>query len=126
MKKFNTNIVDWDKFLLDTDKELKKKGYRKFNQNYRFEDFSYWKTIKDKNENKLYQIGLLIYDMRKYIGGHYVSIEFCCLLFSEGRIEMTVSEKINVDKFEEMSLHFYQTMSNYIIKKNNESQTNSD
>lgn len=114
MRKLNNNIVDWDKYLIDIDKEFKIKGYKKFNQNYKSEDYSYWKTVKDEDGNKLYQVGLLIYDFRKYVGRHHISIAYCCILFSEGRIELNVSEKINVDKFEEMALYFYQTMANYI------------
>jgi hypothetical protein len=109
---------NWDKWIEDLHKNIIKSGYQKFNQNHRREDFSYWKNFKDDNNNKIYQIGVLVYDYRKFMtpedySCNRIGIAFNCLLFSEGRIEMEVSEDISLDKFEEMALSFYKTMSNH-------------
>ena len=57
--------TSWDEWLSETETKLKEVGYRKYVQNYKNEDFYCWKTFKN-GEDKIYQIGILFYDFRKY------------------------------------------------------------
>jgi hypothetical protein len=85
-----------------TEEILKENGYSKYYQNFKYETFSYWKTIKDKDE-KLYQIGVLFYDLFNKI-----SIQFECLLI-ENSLNMSYCEDITIEEFEAMAEKFYST-----------------
>lgn len=90
-----SSSTDWAKYLEELDSFLRAKGFRKYNQNHRSEDFAYWKEYGEK-----YQIGLLIYDWRKYpkyIFEKKISIAFECMLLEiDGRcVKNTVYEGRN-------------------------------
>ena len=106
-------VVDWDAWLEDLDIFLKDKGYLKYHQNYKRETFAYWKKF-DSN----YQIGLLIYDFRKYkevdANANRISIQFEFMFVDiEERIDLSVSKALNLAEFEEMGKVFYETMKHY-------------
>lgn len=110
------NTIDWDQYLIDLDTDLYSKGYRKYKQNYKNEDFCYWKTFN----NKQYQVGLLLYDFRKYmdrdpIGCNRIGIQYQCMILEfDNRMDLSVSDdKISLEKFEEISKDFYICMKKY-------------
>jgi hypothetical protein len=55
----------WGEWLSETETKLKEIGYKRYVQKHKNEDFCYWKTFKN-GEDKIYQIGILFYDFRKY------------------------------------------------------------
>jgi hypothetical protein len=91
-------------------------GYRKFFQNHKNEDFCYWKTFKN-GEDKIYQIGLLFYDFRKYADrdpmANRISVMYQCMLLCDDRIDIDVSKDIDLPEFELMAKTFYEAMSQY-------------
>jgi len=107
--------TDWDKYLEYLDSFLKGKGFIKYAQNYKREDFTYWKQYDEK-----YQIGLLIYDWRKYPQYKLekkVSISFECMLLGiDERCDLCVSKDIELHEFEMIADSFYNSISN-IYKK---------
>ena len=108
--------TDWDSWLLEFETNLKEIGYIKFVQNHNNEDFCYWKTFKN-GEDKIYQIGVLFYDFRKYadIGpmANRIGVMYKCMLLCDDRIDMDVSKEIDLPEFENMSKTFYEAMSQY-------------
>lgn len=111
--------IDLDKWLLDLHSEITKIGYTKHNKHINSESFSYFKTFRDDNHNKIYQIGVLIYDCREYGSimheNNRVGIEFhCYLLQQEGRFDLSVSHNISIGEFEEMALSFYKSITQYL------------
>ena len=107
-----SSSTDCAKYLEDLDNFLKDKGFRKYNQNHKGEDFAYWKQYDEK-----YQIGLLIYDLRKYPQDDFekrVSIAFECMpLEIDGRCDLCVSKDIELHEFEMMADSFYNTKAEY-------------
>jgi hypothetical protein len=105
---------DWDAWLMEVEANLSKSGYRRYNQNLRSEDFAYWKTFY-KKEKKIYQVGILFYDFRKYgdLNVHQISVQWQCILLCDDRIDLSVSKEIEVAEFEEMAKTFYEAMSQY-------------
>jgi len=101
---------NWDLWLENIDEHLKELGYRKYHQKLKNEDFAYWKPYKDSEAKDLYQIGLLVYDFRKFDHRQGVSIQFECMLYCDERIDLTVSDNITLEKFEAMSEDFYYAM----------------
>lgn len=108
--------TNWDSWLLEFETNLKELGYRKYVQNYKNEDFCYWKTFKN-GDDKLYQIGVLFYDFRKYAerdpNANRIAIMYHCMLLCDDRIDMDVSKEIDLSEFEAMSKTFYEAMSQY-------------
>jgi hypothetical protein len=109
---------NWDIWLDKVDTKLKSLGYIKHKQNYKKEDFAYWKTHKINNK-PAYQIGLLFYDFRKYAyhqdSIEKVSVQFECLFAGiDSRIDLSVSKNITLEQFEEMALTFHSSMSKYV------------
>ena len=108
--------TDWDGWLFEVETNLKELGYRKYVQNHKNEDFCYWKTFKN-GDNKLYQIGVLFYDFRKYVerdsNANRISVMYQCMLLCDDRIDMDVSKEIDLPEFETMSKTFYESMSRY-------------
>jgi hypothetical protein len=102
--------------LENIDAHLKELGYRKYNQKLKHEDFAYWKTYKDNEGKELYQIGLLVYDFRRFEPKHGVSVQFECVLYCDERIDLTVSDDITLEKFEAMSEDFYHAMKKHYKK----------
>ena len=109
---------DLDKELLELEKSLKEKGYRKFVQNYKSEDFAYWKSVNDKDGNKLFTIGLLFYDWRehqhKFNIPETIGIQYECMTIGEDRIDMSVSKDITIEQFELMCNDFYESIKKHI------------
>ena len=108
--------TSWNEWLLETETKLKELGYRKYVQNHKNEDFCYWKTFKN-GEDKIYQIGILFYDFRKYAdcdpNANRIGIMYECMILSDDRIDMCVSKNIHLNEFELMSKTFYEAMSQY-------------
>ncbi len=110
-------FTSWNDWLSETESKLIEFGYRKYKQNYKHEDFCYWKVFKD-GENKIYQVGVLFYDFRKYVDrdpySNKIGIMYECILLGEDRIDMCVSKNIDLVEFEYMAKEFYLTMKKYI------------
>jgi len=104
-------MTSWDDWLIETEKKLKELGYSRHVQNHKKEDFCYWKTFK-KGNDKLYQIGILFYDFRKYASNR-IGIMYECMLLCDNRIDMSVSENIELKEFELMSATFHEAMSKH-------------
>ena len=105
-------ITSWDEWLFETETKLKEIGYRKYVQNHKNEDFCYWKTFKN-GEYKIYQIGILFYDFRKYADANRIGIMYECRILGKDRIDMCVSKNIDLVEFENMAQTFYRAMSQY-------------
>lgn len=102
-------------WLEKTELKLKGLGYRKYHQNLKNEDFAYWKSFSD-GDKKIYQIGLFFYDYRKYdINNIGVQFEFM-FIDSDNRIDLSVSDNISLEQFEEMGITFYNSMKKYVKK----------
>ena len=108
--------TSWDEWLSETETKLKELGYRKYVQNHKNEDFCYWKTFKN-GEDKIYQIGILFYDFRKYADSdpyaNRIGVMYECMILCDDRIDMCVSKNIYLNEFELMSKTFYEVMSQY-------------
>ena len=118
LEKYTDNgNVDWDGWLSEFENKLSELGYRKYCQNHRYETFCYKKTFKEDNK-KLYQVGILFYDFRKYKynypSANHIGIMYDCILLGKDSIDMTVSKEIDVPAFEEIAKKFYNTMSEFI------------
>lgn len=117
-----TSINSWDEWLREAEDSLGARGYRKYKQNLKNEDFAYWKSFHDSDDNKIYHVGLFFYDLRKFNhldeGGHErIGVQFICMLNdSDGRIDLSVSKDITLEHFESMSLEFYNSISKYCSK----------
>lgn len=108
-----TDKKDLDKWLSDYEAYLKEKGYNRYVQRYKSEDFAYWKSISIDDE-KAYQIGLLFYDYRKFTSDERrIGIQYECHILGDYRIDLVVSKDITLEIFEEMSEKFYNTMKKY-------------
>lgn len=109
--------IYWKVWLQDFDKEVIDLGYRKYNQNHKSEDFSYWKTFYD-GEEKIYQVGILVYDFgmysEEYPNANRVSVQYECYLLCDNRIDLSVSKDISLSEFEDMAKTFYETMIRYV------------
>ena len=107
----------WTAWLNVLENTLKDKGYRKYNQSHKKEDFAYWKTIRNKKGQKIYQIGILFYDFRKYADNERIGLLFECMLIGGDRIDLSVSKDISIDTFENMCKKFYSYMKSFNKKK---------
>ncbi len=108
--------TSWDEWLSETETKLKEIGYRRYVQNHKNEDFCYWKTFK-KGEDKIYQIGILFYDFRKYADrdpyANRIGIMYECMILLGDRIDMSASKNIDLFEFEKMAKTFYEAMLQY-------------
>jgi hypothetical protein len=107
-----SNCTFWDEWLSETESKLKEIGYNKYNQNLKGEDFCYWKTFMN-DQDRIYQIGILFYDYRKF-GVQGIGVMYECMLLGYDRIDMSVSKNIDLPEFEKMSETFYRAMSQYL------------
>lgn len=105
-------MIDWDKWLIATEDKLYGLGYRKYHKGLKNEDFAYWKTFKDEDK-KIYQVGVLFYDFRKYSNLNKISTQYTCMLLCDDRIDLDVSKGISITEFEAMVNTFYQSMKIY-------------
>jgi hypothetical protein len=108
--------TSWDEWLSETEIKLQEIGYRGYVQNHKNEDFCYWKTFKN-GQDKIYQIGILFYDFRKYADrdpyANRIGIMYECMILGDDRIDMCVSKNIDLFEFEKMAQTFYEAMSQY-------------
>jgi hypothetical protein len=108
--------TSWDEWLSEMETKLKEIGYRRYVQNYKNEDFCYWKIFKN-GQDKIYQIGILFYDFRKYADrdsyANRIGIMYECMILGDDRIDMCVSKNIDLFEFEKMAQTFYEAMSQY-------------
>lgn len=117
MKKFKiqdyNKETDWNKYLENLDIYVKSLGYRKYYQKHNNEVFIYWKTFN----NKSYQVGLSIYDWRKYPqfdSVEQISIQFRCMPIDiNGHCDLTVSQNMEISEFEEMSEIYYNNIKSF-------------
>lgn len=104
--------TNWDKYLMGLDKYVVSLGYRKYRQQYMSGDYTYWKVF-----DKKYQVGLTIYDWRKYPlhdDIKKVSVGFACMLIDiPGRCDLSVSLDIKISEFEVMSDAYYNNIINF-------------
>jgi hypothetical protein len=111
--------TSWDEWLSETETRLKEIGYKRYIQNHKHEDFCYWKTFKN-GEDKIYQIGILFYDFRKYADrdpySNRISIMYECMCLGDDRIDMSVSKNITLVEFENMAQTFYEKMVKFLKK----------
>ena len=109
---FADDITNWDVYLNDVHEYLTYRGFKKYNQNHKKEDFAYWRIYDG------YQIGLLIYDWRKYprhTDYRKVSIQFeCTLLDIDSRCDLSVNKEIELAEFEDIARSFHGAMSGYM------------
>lgn len=113
------NETDWDKWLTLVEGELKSRGYRRYNERMKNQDFTYWKVFKDSDGTSLYQCGLHFYDFRKYIHrdpmANRIGVEFDCMIIGDdGRNHLVMGKELSVDVFEEISAKFFSMMEQYI------------
>ena len=108
--------TSWDEWLLETETKLKEIGYRRYVQNYKNEDFTYWKIFKN-GEDKIYRIVIFFYDLRKYADrdpyANRIGVMYECMILGEDRIDMCVSKNIDLVEFENMAKTFYEAMSQH-------------
>jgi hypothetical protein len=102
----------WDKWLAKIEFLLIKKGYSRFEQNIKHEDFAYWKKFEG------YQVGILFYDFRKFTSQlkihDRIAVQFECMLIDiDDRIDLSVSKDISLEQFELMAKSFFNAMSQY-------------
>ena len=111
--------MSWDEWLTAVDTALVKRGYRKYHQDYRNADYTYWKTYS-AGEDKLYMVGIGFYDMRKYMqqgrNADYIGVQYECMILGEDRIDMSVSSGVSLKEFEGMAQKFYHAMRGYVKK----------
>lgn len=109
--------LDWNDWLFRMESELKKMRYDKYFQNYKREDFSFWKIIEQDNK-KIYQIGVLFYDFRRYNKNdpmaNRVGVQYECMIMCPDRIDLSVSKDMLLTDFEIMCYEFYQSMKKFI------------
>ncbi len=93
--------------------ELEAKGYLKINAHHRNADYMFVKTFKENNKGickGIYQILHLMYDFPEHKKIKCVVCSECNLLL-DCRIDLTYSNDfITIDRFEDISKHFYNSM----------------
>ena len=119
MKKIKPELVNdnWDSWLSEFESNLADICYKKYNQNYKSESFSYWKSFKIGTK-KVYQIGVLFYDFREFSGiihmADLINITYDCRILGVNNvIDMSCFGNVDVSEFEEMAKDFYNTMKKY-------------
>jgi hypothetical protein len=120
LKTLTSSVMYWDSLdeLLDkTEVFLRDRGYKKYKQNYKNEDFAYWKSFYI-NDVKAYQVAVLFYDYRKYnnafIDCNRIGLQFECMISNiDSRIDLSVSKDVTIEVFEDMSRKFYESMIEY-------------
>lgn len=110
-------VKSWDEWLANVEHILLHIGYKKYIQNHKKEDFSYWKTF-EVNGKKAYQVGLYFYDFRKYAfnesSTNRIGIQFECMFIDiDSRIDLSVSKDIPISEFEDMAKTFYESMKKF-------------
>lgn len=108
------------------EKELLAKGYKKYIQHYKSEDFMYWKNFErkydeDGDKTEGYSVGFAFYDFSKYPQfkepeNVSVSLEFMLgTNLGVDRLDVTVTEdNLTVEKFEKFSAELYKFLTKSI------------
>lgn len=94
---------------------FKSLGYTYYpKQVFKNEHHRFWKSFYINGE-KVFQIGILLYDYSKYdINNKRVGIQYECLLIGDDRLDLSVSKNIDINKFEEIAFDFYESMKKYL------------
>lgn len=100
------NNKNWTLWLQEKETELKSKGYRKYNEHLRNQDFTYCRNFDG------YVVLQHFYDFTKHNGD--ISIMFECMLLHGDRIDLTVSKDMTTEEFEEMAEEFYLNFKKYL------------
>ncbi len=103
--------TDYDKYLVELDDYMIDQGFRKYRQNHKGSDFVYWKVYDES-----YQIGVLVYDFRKYgLSDTNVHLDFECMPIDfDGRCDLCVNMDIELEDFEKMAEAFYSSMKKFM------------
>ena len=117
----------WDEWLAAAEDALKKRGYTRYKNHSERSDFSYYKTFYS-GDKKLYQVGLLFYDFRKFknqdVNSDRIGVGFRSYIICDNSVSMTFSGDISVEEFEELARVFYFTMIGQLrgleVKRRNE------
>jgi hypothetical protein len=97
---FPTGCQDWDSWLERTEAALTAKGYRKFDQKLKSEDFAYWRNFGT------HSLGLFFYDYRQFFHDR-IGLMFVTMLNGiDFRIDMVVSKPMSLDEAEQMAEKF--------------------
>lgn len=111
------------------EKILIKRGYRKFIQHYKHEDYLYWKSFERKvdeegEKTEGYSVGFAFYDWSKYpqhTDRKCISVALEFVLGQElgvDRLDISVSDdKMTMEEFEDFSKKFYDFYLTLNIKK---------
>lgn len=95
-------------------KRFESLGYTNYpNQVFKNEHHRLWKSFYI-NDEKVFQIGILIYDYSRYTFSNQVGFQYECLLIGDERIDLSVSKNIDINKFEEIAFDFYEAMKKYL------------
>jgi hypothetical protein len=115
----DADLSSCEKWIKSVESKLKDSGYSRYEQNFKREDFAYWKTFRF-NDKKAYQVGVFFYDFRKYADsfgneylGNRIDIQFYCMLLDDGRIDLEVNKDITLAEFETMAGEFYKAMEKF-------------
>ena len=91
------------------------RGYKKYKQNYRREDYMYWKSFeRDEDNRKGYSVGFAFYDWNKYPQYSEFETYSVALHFLLGndlgidRLDVDITDdKMTVEEFEEFCAELY-------------------
>lgn len=108
------------------EQKLLDKGYIKYKQNYRREDYMYWKGFsKNKNKGKSYSIGFAIYDWSKYPQfkeKENISVSFHFLLGNNHNLDRLdidiMDDKMTIEEVELFGEEFYKFFKTTKLGKN--------
>lgn len=109
--------TNWHKWEAKLHAHLTAAGYRKFMDQHQRQDYSYWKMVRI-NDQEAYQLGCMVYDFRKHYApsdaGYRISFMYICMLMGEHRIDLKVSQPIEVAQFEQMATVFYEALKRFV------------
>ena len=122
---YNYQCSDWALWLSEAEEILRSRGYKKYYQKLKLEDFAYWKTFRVGNK-KVYQLGFFFYDWRKYGGDHNTPMRIGVqahvqFINIEGNLEMSVqTDSMSLDYVEKMAETFYTRMKDFVPRRDTE------
>lgn len=104
------------------EKEIKEKGYLKYNGKLSREDYYYYKAFNrkiDEDGDKYggYQVFFSIYDFRKYNAPYsqYIGVDITVTPCDiDGRYDLIISNEITVDRAEEIAKQYYEFITNIL------------
>ena len=99
---------------------LKERGYTKYVQHFKKEDYLYWKSFERKERGKGgYSVGFAFYDFSKYPQcpqDEPISVSFEFMLGNNpdiDRMDLTITDdRMDVEKFEDFCKNFYEFYKN--------------